>query len=308
AYDVANVDAFVRDCLGRIPVNTPIEFVSPHWHGDHINVEFIRELGSAGYPVRGIWFHEDDDANIRSSFSWSSAELALFRTMPDAGCNVEIGTFESSLGKVWFTGRSGHTAGAIDLVLDVRGNPNDRVLLLGSQAGGSCPTPPSGVRWTHNAHGNARITISPEVVPFGCGLNAPDSLTVLEGLPKLGTTMGLGLDDPRGDVAPGATPMLFASLNADPALPCGTVIQLSVMVRPQELLINSVDGSGFADPLVGLPWMGPGAPSAVYVSLPLELSAVGSSFYLQGGLFEFGVGSKLAGLSLTEGLELRLAQ
>ena len=309
AYDVANVDAYVRQCLGQTPQNTPIEFVSPHWHGDHINEDFIRQLASKGYNVRSIWYHEDDDSYIRSYYNWTAAEIAKFKTFPDAGCNVEIGSFQSTLGKIWFIARSGHAPGAIDLVLDVRGNIYDRVLVLGSEAGGNCPTPPPYVRWTHNAHGNVTVPIAPEEVPFGCGLNAPGSLVVLSGQAQLGTTLTVGIDDPRGDVAPGSIPMLFSSNKPDPNLPCGTPVQLPFMVRTFEILIDTLNGSGFTPPLMGGPWAGPGQPSAIAVAIPLDPSAVGSSFYLQGALFELGGGgSVLTGMMLTEGMELRLAR
>lgn len=309
AFDVSNIEDFVRQCLGRNPGNTPIDFVSPHWHGDHINVEIVRELANAGFNVRNIWFHEDDDASIRSYYSWTSSETAKFRTFPNKGCNVEIGSFQSTLGKVWFVGRSGHAAGAIDLVLDVRDNTNDRVLILGSEAGGNCPTPPSGVRWIHKAHGNAQVSLNPEVVPYGCGLSAPGSLSVLAGEPKLGTDITIGIDDPRGDLQSGSTlSLLYTSLSADPSVPCGSRIQLTTMARPYEILINTQDGSGFTEPLVGGVWLGPGQPSPVNVNIPFEPGIVGSSAFLQGAILEIGNGALVTGIVLTEGLELRLGR
>ena len=36
----------------------------------------------------------------------------------------------------------------------------------------------------------------------------------------------------------------------------------------------------------GLPWMGPGNPAPVAVTLPADISLVGSSLYVQGILFD----------------------
>lgn len=310
AYDAANVESMVRNCLGRTPASTPIEFVSPHWHGDHVNEEFLRELENLGFSVRAIVYHEDDDSFIRSFYSWTQAEIAKFETLPDGNCNVEIGSYDSTLGRIWFIARSGHAPGAIDLVLDVWGNPEDRVLVLGSEAGGNCPTPPSGVRQTFNAHGNVQFSQAPQVVPFGCGVNPSGSLTVLSGEPKIGTDILFGIDDPLADMTPGQTlPLLYSSLSTDPNRPCGTLVQLSTMVRPYELLIDPLDGSGWDPPLMGGVWMGPGSPVPIEVAVPLDPGSIGRSIYLQAAMFDMPQGSRVAtGIMLTEALEIRIGR
>jgi glyoxylase-like metal-dependent hydrolase (beta-lactamase superfamily II) len=158
AYDVANVDAVLRDCLGLVPTNTVLRLVAPHGHGDHVSSAFLHELESAGYTVRDITFHEGDAAAIQRMTGWLSADRARFVALAGGGpCGAELQNFSSTLGKIWFVERAGHTPGSIDLVIDVAGNPNDRVLVLGSAPGGNCRTPPPGTRTTIQAHGNVLL-------------------------------------------------------------------------------------------------------------------------------------------------------
>ena len=90
-------------------------------------------------------------------------------------------------------GRPGHTPGSIDLVLDVLGNPEDRVLIQGSAPGGCAP--PSGVTLTLAAHGTAVIggPRRADLDTFnGRNVNRPCLTSVTP--PKIGTTWVVTFD------------------------------------------------------------------------------------------------------------------
>ncbi len=304
-YDLANVDAILQGCLGRTPGSTVIRFVAPHWHGDHLNVEFIHGLESMGYSVIEIAYHEDDDSYVHSYYNWTSADLAKFTVILDGWCNQELHSHASPLGKIWFIPRGGHTEGAIDLVIDVRDNPADRFLVLGSVPGGHCPDPPAGVRQTVTAHGNVKLNDDAQVVPYGCQGNPANSLVVVGGLPRLGHDVVLGVDNPPGDVAAGAMPCLWSSLAPDPAVPCGSPLFLPGMSNPGEVLLSPEPGILQDPPAMGGPWAGPGNPWLFTVTVPNDGSLVGVSVFYQGALLDFaaGLGSRVV---LTEGVELRI--
>lgn len=153
-YDVAMLKEAIVGCMGRDLATTKVRFVAPHGHPDHITVAFIRALERAGFTLSEIAYHEGDRAWIEQ-LPWQDHHPALFHVFPFVNCNEEILSYDSPLGRIWFLNRPGHTPGSIDLVLDVLGNPEDRVLVLGSQAGG-CPPPP-GVNLTLAAHGSAMV-------------------------------------------------------------------------------------------------------------------------------------------------------
>lgn len=151
--DVINVDQAIRGCMGLEPHQVIVRFVSPHGHGDHINSYFMRELRDAGYGIAEIVYHQNDNWSVTSLPGWTSADYAVMNPIGGSGCNVELYSFESPLGHIWFTLRAGHTPGAMDLVLDVDGDPTNRVLLRGSVAGGQCHQSPSGTQMRISAHG-----------------------------------------------------------------------------------------------------------------------------------------------------------
>lgn len=232
-YDVGMLKEAIVGCMGRDLAKTRVRFVTPHGHPDHLTVAFIRALERAGFTMAEIAYHEGDRAWIEG-LPWSSHHPALFNVLPSAPCNTEILTYESPLGRIWFVSRPGHTPGSVDLVLDVLGNPGDRVLVLGSAAGG-CPAP-TGVNLTLNAHGTALVDgprrAEIELLP-GTGVNRVcfNSLTP----PKLGTSWvtQVGLTD-----HPGAT-MIYV-FGTDCLLNPGLLLPYG------ELLVNPLGRSGFS--------------------------------------------------------------
>lgn len=307
-HDAVNTDTVLRSCLGRTPASTPLRFVSPHWHGDHINVEFIHAMENLGYPVVEIAYHWSDDYYINSYYNWRPQDEAKFLVYPDGECAEEIHGYVSPLGKIWFTSRSGHAPGGIDAVIDVRDNPLDRVLILGSVAGGQCPQPPPGTRQTITAHGNVLLQYTPAVIQYGCGLNPPDTLTILNGQPRLGQNLVLGIDQPAGAlIRPGALAYLHTSLAPDPAIPCGTPLHLPGMQAPGEGLVSLMPGE-LLKPVQGSGmWGGHGNPVPCAYPIPNDPVLVGLSIYCQGALIDLagGAGARVA---LTDGVELRIAQ
>ena len=305
SYDADNVDALLRACMGRSPNSTPIRFVSPHWHGDHINVEFIHQLENRGWQIVEILYHEDDDFYIHAYYDWRPQDLAKFTVIPDGSCNQEILSYPSPLGKIWFTARRGHAPGAIDLVIDVRGNPEDRFVVFGSAPGGVCPNPPDGTRASITAHGNVLLEYSPQVVPFGCGINPANSIMALSGTPRIGAYVVLGLDNPSGDVAAGAIPYLWSATAPDPAVPCGSSLDLPGMAHPGEVLLSEAVGDLQVPPLIGPAWTGPGHPSPFRIDIPQDVSLVGISFFYQGALIDplVTTGNRIV---LTDAVELRI--
>src|SRR5262249_32849913 len=133
-WDVMRVDTIIRFCMGRDPATTPIRFVAPHGHIDHINAYCMRELRARGYRILEIVYHAADAAMIQALPAWTNADRALFRPLRNntSLCQEELLTYDSPLGKIWFHLRAGHTPGSIDLVIDVRNDPNNRFIVRGS--------------------------------------------------------------------------------------------------------------------------------------------------------------------------------
>ena len=164
AFDVRRIDGILRFCMGRTPASTPIRFVAPHGHIDHINADFIRELRLRGYPIVEIAFHSADASLATSLPGWTNADRALFRAWRNttSSCQEELKSYDSPLGKLWFHLRAGHTAGSIDLVIDVRNDPGNRFVIRGSGAAfGVCSI--AGVREGIEPHGNIQFS-APEPV------------------------------------------------------------------------------------------------------------------------------------------------
>lgn len=144
------------------------------------------------------------------------------------------------------------------------------------------------------------------VTPYGCGVNSTGSLSVLAGTPRIGTCLTFGIDNPVGGQAPGSSAVLCLSLAPDPAFPCGTTLAGFGQGGPAsagELLLD-LHQPAYLFQRVGPAWQGPGSPSAVVVSLPLDVRLVGTRFYAQGVLVDLSGASPNPGL--TDALELRI--
>lgn len=169
--DLAVIDGVLRGPMG-LPAGTPIVFVVPHAHIDHINPEFLRELEANEYPVEVVWVHVDDEQPMltRKDFHWTEHERELVRTFGTTGASCEQSAeeagfaLETTIGRVWFRLRPGHSPGAVDLILDHRGDADRRWVMLGSAMAGShgagaCEL--DGIRGLFRAHGNT-VFLTPE--------------------------------------------------------------------------------------------------------------------------------------------------
>jgi hypothetical protein len=138
-----------------------------------------------------------------------------------------------------------------------------------------------------------------EWLPLGCGTNTADSL-VATGVPTIGASFTLGVDDPSANVHPLAVPILWVSALAAPGA-CGTVVPGLGMAAnsPGALLVDI--GSPAVLLLVGAPWTTPGVPVEFGLSVPNSPALVGISFHVQGALFDtvdlrFGAAEGLRGV------------
>jgi hypothetical protein len=271
-YDVAFVKEAVRDCMGLELAATRVRFVAPHGHPDHITVAFIRALERAGFVMAEIAYHEGDRAWIEG-LPWLPHHPGLFNALSGSSCGRELLGYESPLGRIWFTPRPGHTPGSIDLVLDVLGDPDERVLILGSAAGGC--TPPSGVGLTLAAHGTVLIggprRAEVEVLE-GRGVNRR-CFTSLKP-PKLGTSW-------RAEVEVGAHPgaLSFSVFGTDALLDPGRLtpygeLLVNPLGRPQLNLASSV--------LTG-------TVESVVVPIPNDPALMGLSCFAQVTIFGGGI-------------------
>mgnify|MGYP003577312879 CR=1 FL=1 len=191
-YDAAMIRQAIVGCMGRDAATTRVRFVAPHGHPDHITVAFIKALERAELSVIEIAYHEGDRDWIEQ-LPWLAHHLPLLHVLHGTACNQEILSHTSPLGRIWFLPRPDHTPGSIDLVLDVLGDPANRVLVLGPAPGG-CP-PPSGVALTLPAHGTAMVggprRAESEIIP-GRGVNRFCLASVT--LPRVGQTWVVGVD------------------------------------------------------------------------------------------------------------------
>ncbi len=147
----------------------------------------------------------------------------------------------------------------------------------------------------------------PAYEPTGCGLNPALSLDVAQGLPVVGGSVILRVDNPLGTQAPGALPFVAVSGQPDPFAPCGTPVPGLGMAgpgAPGELLISVVAGNPFALSS-GSPWQGPGTPAEVPVLIPDVPALVGGTLSVQGLLFEPAASLGVA-FGLTNGLTLHV--
>ena len=114
------------------------------------------------------------------------------------------------------------------------------------------------------------------------------------------------MDNPLGTQAVGSLPFLALATAPDPAFPCGTLVPgfgMGGVGAPGELLI------GLAPPpflvLAGAPWIGPGTPAPIALTIPLDAALLGASVYAQGLLFDTSPGATVA-FGLTDAVELQV--
>lgn len=158
----------------------------------------------------------------------------------------------------------------------------------------------SGYVWANVDHATDFAAGIKDIAQYGCSLNPPESLAPLAGLPELGTTMTVGLDDPVGASPAGSVAALLISLDPDPDYPCGTALPGYGMTGPTgELLVGILPPNPIAV-LGPLPWSGPGTPTEAALPIPMDAGLTGIELFLQGVIA--GTGS----VKFTDGMRVRL--
>lgn len=140
----------------------------------------------------------------------------------------------------------------------------------------------------------ADIAFQPRLATaYGCGIsgatgaNPEGSLIPISGLPSLGSTIVLGVDNPLGTQAAGSLPLGFVSNAPFPTYPCGFPLTgLGMGPDPGELLIDLAPPNPIVPVLLGPPWAGPGAPAPISIAIPVSTQLIQKAFYFQGALFD----------------------
>jgi len=135
---------------------------------------------------------------------------------------------------------------------------------------------------------NFRFYPPADAVAYGCGVNPANSLVIVSGEPRLGTTLTFGVDNPLGTQGAGSIPVLAISALPWPTFPCGIPIPGTGMGGGAgELLVRT--GPFLLRPTpIGTPWSGPGNPAPVDFNIPFVPSILGYSLYVQGVLVDLG--------------------
>jgi len=169
AEDMALIDEVIRGCLGfgPNPEDVEVQVVAPHWHPDHVAAVAVHALRDLGYQITALTYHVDDQWDLwhvpqemyvgMEVPQWTLADFLVADPVTGTGCNTPIRTWDTALGLLWLTHRPGHTAGSVDLVLDLFGDPAQRVWIQGSGPNAGNCIAPSGTILTQHAHGNVRF-------------------------------------------------------------------------------------------------------------------------------------------------------
>lgn len=127
-----------------------------------------------------------------------------------------------------------------------------------------------------------------QLIPWNCGVNPAQSLVALSGLPVIGQSFILGIDNPLGTQAPGSLPILVFSDGLDAAGQCGSLLPNFAMAgggAAGALLVDLLSPNPFAT-IYGPPWAGPGMPAPFPITVPYLPSFVGLSLYAQGVMID----------------------
>ncbi|MHC4892857.1 MAG: FG-GAP repeat domain-containing protein [Planctomycetota bacterium] len=145
--------------------------------------------------------------------------------------------------------------------------------------------------------GHVNGDVSPRILPYGCGVNPSGSLQPQGGLPVVGGSFAVGVDNPLGTQPAGSLAILTYAPGGL-AAPCGPLIPgfgQAGSATDGELLVE------LTYVLAGiLPWNGAGLPASFNINVPADNTLIGKELIFQGAIIDFG-----GGVGLTEGLRLR---
>jgi len=255
--------------------------------------------GAAGSPVdRGaVWILLlSQDASVAGSQKVSETQGGLTATLGDTD------RFGTSVARTSDRNADGVPDLCVGASFDDEGGPNCGALYVLHLDDGTLPANPAHP--SASAGGPlADAPGEPAVRPYGCLEDADGSLVVLDGEPRLGATLVLGVDDPLGVARAGARPVVLLSSAPAPAYPCGTPLDGEPFGPSGEALVSLARPAPFRV-LAGAPWSGPGSPAAVLLRIPELPELVGRTLYAQGLLVAPGSVAATAPSRWTRGLEI----
>ena len=149
----------------------------------------------------------------------------------------------------------------------------------------------------------ASSTADPYITQYGCGVNPPGSLSVIDGTPRIGSALVLGIDNPLGTQRAGSSAVLYFSLGANPAYPCGSPYPGAGMGGGDAELLIQTGPPNPVRVLYGGGWSMPGQPVELTLMIPGNPGLIGMKVYAQGYLSDPGGPIPLG---LTDALELTL--
>ncbi len=118
---------------------------------------------------------------------------------------------------------------------------------------------------------------------YGCGINPEGSLST-NGLPLLGFTVGMGIDDPTDQMSTGSSTALMLSGQSAPGFPCGIAVP-GIGLGPVDSSGEFLIGDVFAV-LDGPDWNG--SPVTIPIDVPNSNGLLGLRLFLQGALVSPG--------------------
>jgi hypothetical protein len=267
-YDAKLLHEIIVGCMGRDPAKTRVRFLGPHGHPDHMTVAIIKAIERTGLAMAEIAYHAGDRAWVES-LPWQPHHPALFNVLPNAPCNKEIYSYRSHLGHIGVIHRPGHTPGSVDLVLDLRDDVENRVVIQGSASGG-CPAP-SGTTLTLAAHGTVLISGPRRAITEqfnGSGVNRPCFRSASP--PKLGTEW---ISEVEVSKHPGASHVLLFGTDC--------ILNPPLVTPYGEILVNSA-GRVQVNALVPIS----GAEIHSFgMPIPNDPALMGRNCYVQGTIF-----------------------
>lgn len=142
------------------------------------------------------------------------------------------------------------------------------------------------------------------VVRYGSGVNPVDSLSVVSGEPRIGSSITLAVNNPYDTQPSGSLPYLRVTSAPTSPFPAGTLTEdlgMSYAGADGELLVPM---SGTL--IWGDPWSGSGSPEPIVVAIPNDTDLIGVSLFVQGFLYDPGAGSGDIALGATDAVRLHV--
>ena len=145
---------------------------------------------------------------------------------------------------------------------------------------------------------------SSDFIRLGCGTNPVDSFSVQSGEPVIGTSIVFGIDNPYGTQPAGSSTAVAYAFSPDANYPCGRLVPgfgqsgpgalgeiLISLVAPNPVRISN--GSSYG---------GPGQPGLSTLTIPNNVSLIGTTVYVQGFVVD-NTGTSGIARGLTDALE-----